>query len=113
MDSTKHRRAVTDPERLNIRQRGSESPSSQQALIAWFHDQTGTKSMVYDIYAIILMDNFSGLRFAVQLILTQGLQNTTVAWLPNTSSGWQAMDQDILAALKIYYRQQWCYRPVL
>jgi hypothetical protein len=37
----KRRRALTDLERRNIRQRNATNPSTQNALIAWFQEQTG------------------------------------------------------------------------
>ena len=37
----KRRRAVTDLERRNIRQHYKEHPGTQQALVAWFNNQTG------------------------------------------------------------------------
>ena len=58
---------------------------------------------------LLLMDNFSGHELAAVLIGgIDGLKNTRLVWLPaNTTSYWQPMDQGIIAAFKLYYRQQW------
>ena len=54
---------------------------------------------------LLLMDNFSGHKLAVQLVDgLEGLSNVQIAWLPpNTTSHWQPMDQGIIASFKLQY----------
>ena len=56
---------------------------------------------------LLLMDNFSGYELAAVLIGgIDGLKNTRLVWLPvNTTLYWQPIDQGIIAAFKLYYRQ--------
>lgn len=58
---------------------------------------------------LLLIDNFSGHELGTVLIGgVNSLKNTRIVWLPvNTTSHWQLMDQGIIAAFKLYYRQQW------
>ena len=56
---------------------------------------------------LLLIDNFSGHELAL-LLVSGGLQNTKVVWLPaNTTSHWRPMDQGIVAAFKLYHWQPW------
>ena len=74
-----------------------------EEFLRWFdHKMQGRK-------VLLLIDNFSGHELATLLVGgIHGLQNTRVVWLPaNTTSHWQPMDQGIIAAFKLYYRQQW------
>jgi hypothetical protein len=52
---------------------------------------------------LLLMDNFSGHKLAVQLVGGKtGLSNVQIEWLPpNTTSEWQPMDQGIIATFKL------------
>jgi hypothetical protein len=74
-----------------------------EEFLHWFDNK------IHGRKVLLLMDNFSGHELATVLVSgVDGLRNTTLIWLPaNTTSYWQPMDQGIIAAFKLYYRQQW------